>query len=82
MKEKFDNSTLRKKCPYSEFFWSIFSRIRTEYREILGISLYSVQMRENTDQKTPNTDTFYAIIASQEVKLFLFIVETMLKKRK
>ena len=26
--------TLRKKCPYSELFWSVFSRIRTEYGEI------------------------------------------------
>ena len=31
---------LREKCLYSEFFWSVFSCI-----------LYSVQMRENTDQK-------------------------------
>ena len=23
--------TLREKCPYSKFFWSVFSRIRTEY---------------------------------------------------
>ena len=33
------------------FPWSIFSRIWTEYGEILGISPYSVRMRENTDQK-------------------------------
>ena len=33
------------------FFWSIFSRIRIEYRGILRISLYSVRMQENTDQK-------------------------------
>ena len=33
------------------FFWSIFSRIRTEYGEILLISPYSVRMQENTDQK-------------------------------
>ena len=33
------------------YFWSIFSRIRTEYREILGIFPYSVRMQENTDQK-------------------------------
>ena len=33
-------------------FWSVFSLIRTEYREILRISPYSVRMRENTDQKT------------------------------
>ena len=29
---------LRKKCPYSELFWSTFSRIQIEF-----------QMRENTD---------------------------------
>ena len=41
---------LRKKCPYSELFWSVFSRIRTEYREIQSISPYSVRMQENTDK--------------------------------
>ena len=35
---------LRKMCQNAEFFWSIFSRIRTEYGEIL-------RMRENMDQK-------------------------------
>ena len=29
--------TLRKKCPYSELFWSAFSRIQTEYGEVLSI---------------------------------------------
>ena len=43
--------TLRKKCPYSEFFWSAFSRIWTEYRDLPRKSPYSVRMRENTDQK-------------------------------
>ena len=33
------------------FFWSVFSRIRTEYGKILRISPYSVRMRENMDQK-------------------------------
>ena len=46
----FWNTTLYKKCPYSELFWFLFSHIRTEYGEIPSISLYSVQMRENTDQ--------------------------------
>ena len=36
---------LRRKCPYSELFWSAFSRIR-----ILRISPHSVQMRKNADQ--------------------------------
>ena len=43
--------TLPQKYLYSEIFWSVFSRIRTEYEEILRICLYSVQMLENTDQK-------------------------------
>ena len=33
------------------FFSSVFSRIRTEYSEMLRIFLYSVLMWENTDQK-------------------------------
>ena len=41
-----ESLVLRKKFPYLEFFWSVFSIIRTEYREILPISPYSVQMYE------------------------------------
>ena len=41
---------LREKCLYSELFWSVFSRIRTEYGEIRSISPYSVRMWENADQ--------------------------------
>ena len=33
------------------FFWSLYSRIRTEYGEILRISSYSIRMREYRDQK-------------------------------
>ena len=29
------STALRKKGPYSELFWSVFSLIRTEYQEIL-----------------------------------------------
>ena len=39
-------------------FWSIFCRIRTEYREIRSISPYSVQMWENTDQKNSEYEHF------------------------
>ena len=42
----FSNLALRKTCPYSEFFWSVFSRIRNEYGEIRSMSPW-----ENTDQK-------------------------------
>ena len=40
---------LREKCPYSEFFWSVFSRIWTKYTEILRM------------RKTRNTDTFQVV---------------------
>ena len=35
--------SLHGKCPYSEFFWPLFSRIR--------VFPYSVRMRENAGQK-------------------------------
>ena len=57
------------------FFWSVFSRIRNEYGEILSIFPYSVRMRENTDhsvvspnagkyrpEKTHYLDTFHSVI--------------------
>ena len=50
---------LREKCLYLEFFLSVFSRIQNQYEEIRSISPYSVRMRENTDQKTPNMDNFH-----------------------
>ena len=43
-------TSLRKKCPYSELFWSTFSHIRTEYGEIQSTCPYSVRMWENKDQ--------------------------------
>ena len=52
--------TLRKKCPYSKLLWSVFSRIRTEYREIRSITPNSVRIRENADQNN-YTDTFHAV---------------------
>ena len=39
----------------------MFSRIRTEYGETLCPFPCFVQMRENTDQKTLNTDTFHVV---------------------
>ena len=42
---------LREKSSYSEFFWFIFSSIRTEYGEIPSFSPYSTQIQENVDHK-------------------------------
>ena len=43
-------ATLPEKCPYSELFWSAFSRIWTEYGEIRSVFPYSGRMRENANQ--------------------------------
>ena len=53
-----DKHTLRKKCLYSELFWSVFSRIRTEYEVSLRIQSKCLKLRTRV---IPNTDTFYAM---------------------
>ena len=42
---------LCKSCPNAEFYWFIFSHIWTQYGDLRSKSPYSVQIRENTDQK-------------------------------
>ena len=63
-----DYKTLHEKCPYSAFFWSVFSRIWSEYGE--RISLYSVRMRENTDQKNSE----YGDFSRSEKPIQIFLV--------
>ena len=60
--------SLREKCPYSGFFSSVFSRIRTEYGEILRISSYSVQMQESMDQKNSEYGHFSRSFYSMPLK--------------
>ena len=55
-------STLPKKCLYSEFFWSVFSRIWPEYRDLLCKSPYSVQIRENCDFGNPKFGTWTLLL--------------------
>ena len=56
-------------CPYLEFFWSVFPHIWTEYGEIRSLSIYSVRMREDKDQKNSEYWCF-----SRSVHLINFIV--------
>ena len=55
-----NSSSLRKKCPYSELLWSVFSRIRTEYKRY-GLSL-SIQSECGKIRTIiiPNTDTLHS----------------------
>ena len=56
------SNALPKTCLYLEFFWPAFSRIQTEYGDLLIKSPYSVRMRENTDQKSSERNTFHAVM--------------------
>ena len=62
-----------KNCPYQEFFWFVFSRIRTEYGDLKS----KFRIRENTNQKTPNLDDFYAVTCSAEAKKVFFFFSTL-----
>ena len=56
---------LSEKCSYSEFFWSVFSRIRTEYQS---------KCRKIRTRITPNTDIFYAVFYSAIHSVSCFIL--------
>ena len=47
------------------FFWSVFSRIRTEYGEIRRIS---PNVGKYGPEKTPYLDTFHAVISVDNLK--------------
>ena len=80
--------SLREKYRYSEFFWSVFFRIWTEYEEIRSISLYSVRIRENTDQKNSEYGHFSCSISPwygvaslfEKVALSLFSIQLLFSK--
>ena len=59
--EQKQDMTLREKRPYSELFWSTFSRIRTECWEMLRISQYSVRMQEMRTRITSYTNNLYTV---------------------
>ena len=53
--------TLREKCPYSEFFRSLFSRIRTDADRYSASLRIQSECRKIQARKKTNTDTFHAV---------------------
>ena len=52
-----------KNVQIQSFFWSLFSRIRTKYRDLFRRSPHAVRIRENTDQKkNVYLDTFHSVL--------------------
>ena len=68
---------LCQKCPYSEFFWSAFCRIRTEYGEI--ITPYCVQMLENMDQKNSENEFFSRSVLQPNFLSWIFFMPSFTK---
>ena len=67
------NISLCEYSPYLEFFWSVFSPIWAEYREIRVISTYSVQIQEKKTTKFLNMETFHAVYMMQNTFSTLLI---------
>ena len=65
---------LREKCPYSEFFWSIFSVL---FSRIFSPNAGKFSPRT---RKTPNTDTFHALVFFKQNSQRLKIVNHFRKK--
>ena len=95
MHERFAISLLSlhyvKSVQIRSLFWSVFSRIRTEYGEIRSISPYSVRMWENTDQRKLRIyyifsflesliSNLVSFVHSQIEKFTVFFREDVLKK--
>ena len=51
------NLSLREKCPHTEFFWSVLSRIRTKY-------VFNPNAGKYGPEKTLYLDTFHAVYMS------------------
>ena len=49
-----------KSIRYSEFFWSVVSRIRTEYGDLL-CKFFQSECGKTQIRKTPNTDSLYTV---------------------
>ena len=69
LKKLLSGNALRKKCPYSELFWSLFSRIWTKCEEIRSISPYSVRTGENADQNNSK----YGHFSRNDLFIYLII---------
>ena len=70
---KVKNFSLRKMCPYSELFWSVFFPhcpafgLNTERYEVSHLSVFSPNAGKMRTRITPNTDSFCAVSAKRRI---------------
>ena len=55
---------LHEKCPDTEFLWSVFFCIRTEYGDLRSNSVFSPNTGKYGPEKTSYLNTFYAVFVS------------------
>ena len=65
--------SLRKKCPYSEFFWSVSCRIQTQYGEMRSISIvFSANTGKHGTKKLRIQTLFTQCLASCQISMIKF----------
>ena len=65
----FAMQSLRKKSPYSEFFWSVFSHICTEYEEILRIQSKCGKIWDTFTQWIKSYELVWELLLKHKLKL-------------
>ena len=75
-------TSLREKRLYSEFFWSVFSRIRSEYRKILYIiSIFSPNAGKYRPEKLRIQTILHAVLVNSFKTNFSFKIQLNSKHR-
>ena len=87
LKNKLEREEREQHCVKSfqiqSYFWSVFSCIRIEYRDLLRKSPYSIRIQENIDQKkTQYLHTFHTVKINATLRKDDEIYRKCLLKRK
>ena len=69
--EQKQHVSLGKKCPNSEFFWSVYLRIWTEYGDLQANFLFSLYAEKYGEEKRPSLDIVHALCFIQKLLKFL-----------
>ena len=66
-------ATLREYCPYSEFLWSVFSRIWTENRDTPYLSVFNPNTSKYGPENLRIVILFYVVTVSELITAEIYI---------
>ena len=69
------SEVLLEKCPNTDFFWSVFSCIRTEYGDLRSKFPHSARMQKIMDQKKLRIRTLFAHLDAGVMYIFEMFVD-------